>query len=256
MNLKHDMNILIKWFSQNSMKANPDKFQFMLLGREIDSNLVLKIDSVELKPSTDVILLGVILDNKLNFEKHIKNICRTSHYKLHALRRIRRDISLEKAKLLYNAFIHSLFNYAPLIWMFCKKKNYNLIERIHLKCLRIVYQSGSCYREILLENNVKSIHQIHLRFLATEIYKSLNDLSPVFMKEFFEIKTTSYNLRKGQILKLPSINSTFCGLNGLHFRSAILWNNIPGPIKASRSLFQFKQNIKELNIICSCVICR
>ena len=49
-------------------------------------------------------------------------ICRTGNYKLHALRRIRKYLTLEKAKLLCNAFINSLFNYAPLVWMFCIKK--------------------------------------------------------------------------------------------------------------------------------------
>ena len=46
-------------------------------------------------------------------------------YKLHALRRIRKYLTVEKAKLLAkllaNAFINSQFTYAPLIWMFAGK---------------------------------------------------------------------------------------------------------------------------------------
>ena len=48
-------------------------------------------------------------------------LCHTANYKLDALRRIRKYLSLEKAKLLCNAFINSQFNYAPLVWMFCRK---------------------------------------------------------------------------------------------------------------------------------------
>ena len=54
------------------------------------------------------------IDNLLIFNEHIYNLCRTANYKLHALRRIRKDLSLEKAKLLCNAFINSQFNYAPI----------------------------------------------------------------------------------------------------------------------------------------------
>ena len=32
-NLKHDMVNVLKWFKVNSMKANPKKFQFMILGK-------------------------------------------------------------------------------------------------------------------------------------------------------------------------------------------------------------------------------
>ena len=32
-NLKHDTKTTLKWFRINSLKANPEKFQFMILGK-------------------------------------------------------------------------------------------------------------------------------------------------------------------------------------------------------------------------------
>ena len=46
--------------------------------------------------------------------------CRTASYKLHTLRIIRKYISEEKAKVICNAFIYSQFNYALLVWAFCR----------------------------------------------------------------------------------------------------------------------------------------
>ena len=60
-------------------------------------------------------LLGLTIDKGLNFSKHIGKLCRNAQYKLHALRRIRKYLSLEKAKMLGNAFLDSQFNYALLI---------------------------------------------------------------------------------------------------------------------------------------------
>ena len=77
-----------------------------------------------MKESDEVELLGITIDKTLNFKKHIKNLCRTAQYKLHALRRMRKYLTLDKAKLLGNAFIDSQFNYALLIWMFCHKTTY------------------------------------------------------------------------------------------------------------------------------------
>ena len=55
-------------------------------------------------------LLGLTIDKELNFSKHIDKLCRNAQYKLHALRRIRKYLSLEKAKMLGNTFIDSQFN--------------------------------------------------------------------------------------------------------------------------------------------------
>ena len=43
----------------------------------------------------------------------LDNLDRTANYKLHALRRIRKYLSLEKEKFLCNALINSQINYVP-----------------------------------------------------------------------------------------------------------------------------------------------
>ena len=53
---------------------------------------------------------------------------RRASYKLHALRK---SSTLEKSKLLDNAFINNQFNYASIIWMFCHKQDYLEVEKIH-----------------------------------------------------------------------------------------------------------------------------
>ena len=89
------------------------------------------INSITVKESNEVILLGITIDNKLVFKKHIENLCRTAQYKLHALTRIRKYLTLDEAIPLGNTFINSQFNYAPLIWMFCRKTLYHKIEKNH-----------------------------------------------------------------------------------------------------------------------------
>ena len=152
-NLKHDLKILLKWFRINSLQANPGKFQFMILGKKKRNSVKLIINTTEIEESRKVVLLGITIDNLLIFNEHIDNLCRTANYKLHALRRIRKYLSLEKAKLLCNAFINSQFNYAPLVWMFCRKKQYLKIQKIHHKALKVVYNSNKNYDELLRDNN-------------------------------------------------------------------------------------------------------
>ena len=100
--------------------------------------------------------------------------------------------------MLGNDYIDSQFNYAPLMWMFWIKELYLKMQRIHHKTLKEIYQSNKTYEELLELSETVSIHQRHLRFLVTEVYKSTSYLNPKFMCAFFTHKEIPYNLKNGQ----------------------------------------------------------
>ena len=219
----------------------------MILGDKSHHKHVLKINSINVEASDDVLLLGITIDKNLTFKQHVENLeSRKAQYKLHALRCIRKFLTTEKAKILGNAFIDSQFNYAPLLWMFCRKTLYSKIEKIHHKTLKVIYESNDTYENLLLQSNTVSVHQRHLRFLMIEIYKSISQLNPQFMWSFFTHKDIPYNLRKGPILGLPKTHSFYYGTNAIHFRGSLIWNNLPAVVKSSDSLFELKNKIKSL----------
>ena len=71
-NLTQDMENVYEWFVYNSMKANPDKFPFIILGNT--GSHTLKIGDITIKSVSFVTLLGITIDSKLNFKEHINNI--------------------------------------------------------------------------------------------------------------------------------------------------------------------------------------
>ena len=127
-------------------------------------------------------------------------------------------------------FMQCIFNYAPLVWIFCRKKQYLKIQKFHHKALRVVYNSNKNYDELLRNNNKISIHQSHLSALICEVFKSLNNLNPEFMWSYFVFKNTTYNIRKGPLLRLPAAKSTSYGINSVLFRACLLWNSFPQSI--------------------------
>ena len=56
------------------MKANPDKFQFIILGNT--ESHTLQIGYIFVKSVASVTLLDIAIDFKRNFKEHIKNIIR------------------------------------------------------------------------------------------------------------------------------------------------------------------------------------
>ena len=84
------------------MKANPDKFQFMILGPSDDKCFILKINAIEIRNTTEVELLGLTIDHKLKFDAHIDKLCKTTRRKLHVLRRIRKFTKSENSHSFVN----------------------------------------------------------------------------------------------------------------------------------------------------------
>ena len=108
------MKILLNWFGINSMKLNPKKFQYMILGKGSRLPLILNTNDIKIRESQKVIFLGLAIDNCLTFKDHIDTLCRNASYKLHALRRMRKYLTPNKAKVLYSVFINSQFSYASI----------------------------------------------------------------------------------------------------------------------------------------------
>ena len=138
------------------------------------------------------------------------------------MRRTRKFITIEKTKILGNAFIDSQFNYAPLLWMFCRKTLYSKIEKIHHKTLKVIYESNDTYDNLLWQSNTVSVHQRHLRFLMTVIYRSISQLNPEFMWSYFTHKDMLYSLRDSPTLGLPKNPSCYYGTNAVQFIFVVL----------------------------------
>ena len=239
------------------MKVNPEKSQFMILSEKSYQPQKLFINTFTIDESDEVELLRLIIDKELNFSNHIDKLCRNPQYKVHALERKRKYLSLQKAKMLGNTFTDSQVNYAPLIWMFCQKGLFLKMQKICHKTLEVIYQSNKIYKELLELSETVSIHQRHLKFLINEIYKSTLYLNPKFMSSFFTHKEISYNLSKSQMFSLPPVRSTYCGTNTVHFRGSLIWNNLPNYIKSRASVCEFENNKKNFRDIDSgCLICQ
>ena len=107
---------LLAWFSNNRMKANTDKYHFLLTG---EKELALNINQTQIKSTKQQKLLGMTFDNKLNFEKHVNNLCNKVSQKINTLTRISNYIQPNPRRLIMKAFITSQFGYCPLVMRSC-----------------------------------------------------------------------------------------------------------------------------------------
>ena len=55
-----------------------------------------------------------------------------------------------------------------------------------------------------------------------EVFKSLTDINPDYMKSYFTMKEITFYLRNEKIFKIPSARSTRYGTNSILFRKGLL----------------------------------
>ena len=135
--MENELVTIVNWYTINGLKANAEKFQAMILGKKTyDFNF--KIGNVEIDKEMSIDLLGVNLDNKLNFSKHISNVCRRVHNQIQVIKRFRHILSDSSKARLYKAFIMPHFQYRSTIWHFCGARNSEKLELLNKHVLRII----------------------------------------------------------------------------------------------------------------------
>ena len=83
--LENDSIKLFNWFSDNVMKANKGECHLIVSSNEHDS---MKLDNIEIRNSNCERLLGVKIDSKHNFKKHLDGIIKKAIRKVNAFSRI------------------------------------------------------------------------------------------------------------------------------------------------------------------------
>ena len=248
--LTHDGNISIKWFNDNGMQANPDKFQFLAISSSKSQKYKLSLrNETEIESEPYVKALGIVIDDKLNFTEHISAICKKAARQLNALARISKYLDFKSRKIIYQSFVASNFNYCPLVWHFCGKVNNSKLEKIQERALKIIYRDyESTYEELIVNSNSSTLLNSRLRLMICEVLKCINNENPPCVNNLIEIKDINYSLRNALRIHQPKKNTTTHGLRSFAYTAAKLWNDQSIIIDNNTKLPSFKIFINDLNL--------
>ena len=257
--LKEDITVILQWFRFNEMKSNTDKMHLIIsdTNKNFTSTGCIYINNEFIESEKSVKLLGVTIDNKLNFNEHVTNLIKKGNQKLHAIARISKYLCENKLKLVVRTFIESQFNYCPLIWMFHSRTLNTKINYLHERALRIIYKDTTLtFEELLEKDDSVTIHDRNLQKLAIEMFKIKNHLSPNPVLELFRERSIDYQLRNERCWELPRVNTVNFGKESLTYRGILTWNLLPNDLKQTESLSSFRTKIKQWKPQgCTCRLC-
>ena len=140
-----------------------------------------------------------------------------------------------------NASFNSQFNYCPLTWMFHSRKLSNKINKLHERCLRIVYNNNTLtYEEPLETDDFVSVHFRNEQAFAIELYKVVNGFSPDIMKDVFSLNANSfYNTRNKRMFHSKHIKTVHFESEMLSHLAHKIWELLPEEIKKLESVASF-----------------
>ena len=191
-------------------------------------------------------VLGVTLDDKLKFDKHISEMCTKASRQINALKGVSKYLDENCRIMIYKTFISSTFNYCPVSWMFCGKTNLNKLEKLQERALRFVFRdTTSSYENLLTRGYFLPLSQYRIRCLGIEVYKCFNGLNPDYLNNLFKQPCLKYELRDSHRLEQPKFNTFTYGLRSFRYYGSKLWNVLPFSVKNTKELHVFKKNITE-----------
>ena len=157
--MNSDLDRVKSWLCHNKLSLNTDKTNFLLVGtpqklRHIEAPIDIKIDGLQIRQVEHVKYLGVWLDQHLNWNEHMKLTSSKIASRLALLRRIRKYLTIDSAKLLANALVLPYFDYCCTSWSNCNQGLRDTLIKLHKQMARIVLQMNVLTPSSVLKTQV------------------------------------------------------------------------------------------------------
>ena len=164
------INVLLEWVDSNGLLLNLKKTVYMLFTRSnVASNFTVKIRNTVIERKSETKFLGVIVDEKLKWTKHINTVKSKMCRYVGIMYKIKHLLPVKARLQVFHSFVQSHISYCNLVWGFSAKSNIESIFASQKKGLRAVmpgyvnyfYKEGEPPAHTKSSFNSMKIHTIH-----------------------------------------------------------------------------------------------
>ena len=222
---------LLYWCKTNSLVPHPKKCEAMILhrGRFTGPLKELTLAQHTIEWVTHSRLLGVLIDDQLNWSKHVSVVKKGFVDKLNLLKRSK---FLPKNMLLdlYFRVIMPSIVYGISVWGgLTNKEGFKALEALHCRAARIIFELPwkMSNADVMKKANWSSLAFMYKISLAKFMYKIHNNLTPDAMSAIIKNNdnTKRYQLRKKLKIDVPRFNINYMR-NSVARRGLIVWNTL------------------------------
>ena len=240
------------WMTQNLLKLNSDKTEFILFGTQQQLSKVddisLHISGETIRPTDHVRNLGFIMDNLLKNGSHVNKITSSCYCKLCDIARIRPSLGTKSAQLIVQALVLSNIDYCNSL--LASSPWYQLDKLQHI-------QNMSCWvicnirKHDHVSSAMKNLHWLKIPDRITYklcllVYKCQNNLAPWYLSDLLQSRPSSRLLQSSQSDNIYAayFKNSQCQLSSFSSAGPRAWNTLPMAIKTAQLLDTFKTLLK------------
>ena len=112
----NELKKLDLWFKVNKLSLNVSKTNFMVFGNKKNKECNIFINGVKIEEVNYTKFLGVLIDNKLNWQMQIQNVQRKVSKSVSILYRVKYLLDTNALLMIYNSLILPYLNYCVEVW--------------------------------------------------------------------------------------------------------------------------------------------
>lgn len=247
-----DLQRYTNWLYYNKLKINVKKTKFMLFKQKnrFTNNISVKINDLPLEEVSHTKYLGLKIDNKLNWREHIQSLTNKIIQMIPIVYKCRTFLSKTTKYNVYNAFFLSHFRYLLPIWGSCCKTNFELVQTLQNRVLKVLfgYNYYTHTETLYTELNVPKLNKILQFEQINFIYKVINNNQRLNTEVMLAGNVHSHETRsQDNIYQITT--RTNVGLNNPYVLAAKAYSALPADIRAVENHNLFMKQIKTfLNI--------
>ena len=241
------------WLVSRKLMFNDTKTEFLIIGTRQQLAKV-SIDSIgvgdaDIRPAQNVRNLGSWFDKHMSMDVHVGKVCSKAFRGLYNIRQIRKFLSIESTKTLVHAFVTSLLDYCNSLLFGIPQYQTKRLQRVLNAAARITCFTPRCSH---ITPVLMHLHWLPIKFrvefkIALLVYKALNGMAPDYIADLLlEKPDCSYQLRSNdqRLLFIPKTRAKTLGNRAFAHAGPSTWNKLPYNIRNSKSIDNFKSQLK------------
>jgi len=247
--LTNDLSKIVQWGNDNLVEFNASKTHKLLISnrRDVDEFPSVHMNDVIIEKESSLSMLGVTIDNKLSYKKHINSIATSAAHKLGFLFRSKSYFTPSQRLTLYKSQIRPVLEYCSHVFAGAPDNSLKILDGIQRKAIRLI-------DDPILTTNLQSLAHCQAVGSLSLFYRYYfglcsSELQKIVPQPIVYRKTT----RKATNLNpfLVSVDRCRTSSHASSFipRTAALWNKLPQDVfPPTRNLQQFKSRINLLDL--------
>ncbi|XP_059203563.1 uncharacterized protein LOC131982996 [Centropristis striata] len=206
------------------------------------------IDGITLASNTTVRDLGVIFDQDLSFNSHIKQTSRTAFFHLRNITKIRHILSQNDAEKLVHAFVTSRLDFCNSLLSGCSNKSLKPLQLVQNAAARVLTRTK---KRDHISPVLASLHWLPVKSriefqILLLTYKALNGQAPSHLKDLIMpyYPSTALRSQNSRLLVVPKVLKSRLGAKAFSYQAPLLWNHLPVSVREADTLSLFKSKLK------------